>query len=85
MTKEELAEIKRRCEAATPGTWTSYIEGRDHSAGTSFIMTGSGESRGEDIELSGATGADQDFIAHTRQDIPRLLAEIERLGKRVQK
>ncbi|WP_306144551.1 hypothetical protein [Roseibium sp. MMSF_3412] len=49
MTKEELAEIKQRCDAATPGTWVSYIEGRDHSAGSNFIMTGNGENRGEDI------------------------------------
>lgn len=42
-------------------------------------MTGFGDSRGEDIELSGATADDQDFIAQARQDIPRLLKEIERL------
>lgn len=78
MTEEELAEIKQRCDAATPGSWISFIEGRDHSSGSNFIMTGSGE----DIELTGATDADQDFIANSRQDIPRLLAEIERLKKR---
>jgi len=33
----------------------------------------------EDIYLTGATNADQDFIAHARQDIPKLIAEIERL------
>jgi hypothetical protein len=42
-------------------------------------MTGSSESRGKSIELCGATTADQDFIAHARQDILRLLAEIGRL------
>jgi hypothetical protein len=34
---------------------------------------------GEDIELLGATEADQDFIAHARHDIPLLLAKIDRL------
>jgi len=34
-----------------------------------------------DIELLGGSVADQDFIAHARQDIPRLLDEIERLTK----
>jgi hypothetical protein len=34
---------------------------------------------GEDIELLGATEADQDFIARARQDVPLLLAEIDRL------
>jgi hypothetical protein len=79
ITAEELAEIKGRCEAATPGPWTSYVEGRDHDSGSDFIMTGSGDTRGPDIELSGATIADQDIIPHARHDIPRLLYEIARL------
>jgi hypothetical protein len=37
------------------------------------------QTAGEDIYLTGASEADQDFIAHARQDIPRLIAEIERL------
>jgi hypothetical protein len=52
------------------------IEGRDHPSGSSFIMT-----QGEDIYLTGASFADQDFIAGSRQDIPRLLDEIERLSR----
>ncbi|MEM6274503.1 MAG: hypothetical protein AAF735_04605 [Myxococcota bacterium] len=79
LNDSELAAIEARCEAATAGPWVSYIEGRDHTSGSNFIMTGSEDSRGPDIELSGATNADQDFIAHARQDIPRLLAEIARL------
>jgi hypothetical protein len=79
MKDTELEAIRQRCENATPGPWKSFIEGRDHTSGSSFIMTGSVESRGNDIELSGATTADQDFIAHARQDIPQLLAEITRL------
>lgn len=39
-----------------------------------------GETRGENIYLTGVTNADFDFIAHARQDIPLLLAEIERLN-----
>lgn len=75
MPDEELAAIKQRCEGTTPGPWTSYVEGRDHDSGSDFIMTD-----GDDIELiGGATTADQDFIAHARQDIPLLLDEIERL------
>jgi len=70
----EMAEIRSRCEQATPGPWTSYIEGRDMTSGSSFIMT-----EGEDLYLTGATTADQDFIAHARQDVPRLIAEIDRL------
>ncbi len=79
LTENELNEMRLRCEAATAGPWISYIEGRDHSSGSNFIMTGKGNSRGEDIELIGATTADQDFIAHARQDVPSLLSEIQRL------
>lgn len=75
ISAELLDEIERRCAAATPGPWKSYVEGRDHTAGDSFIMTG-----GEDIYLTGATLADQDFIAHARQDIPALIQEIRALG-----
>lgn len=76
LTDTELSEIKQRCANATAGPWKSYIEIRDQIVGSNFIMTG-----GEDMYLSGATIADHDFIAHARQDIPRLLAEIERLKK----
>ncbi|EMN5132508.1 hypothetical protein RVV79_005679 [Burkholderia contaminans] len=79
MNEEMLNEIEARCKAATPGPWVSYVEGRDHESGSNFIMTGPEGARGEDIELSGATVEDQDFIAHARQDIPALLAEIRRL------
>jgi hypothetical protein len=78
----ELLEIRQRCDGATAGPWKSFIEGRDHASGSSFIMTGSDENRGQDIELSGGTVADQDFIAHAREDIPRLLEEIMTLRKR---
>lgn len=74
LTSERLDEIKRRCLQATPGPWKSYIEVRENISGSDFIMTG-----GEDIYLTGATIADQDFIANARQDIPDLLNEIERL------
>jgi hypothetical protein len=79
LTRSELNEIKERCEKATQGPWKSMVEGRNHSSGSSFIMTGTENNRGEDIELSGATAADQDFIAQARQDVPKLLEEIERL------
>ena len=70
----DMDAIRQRCDRATPGPWKSYVEGRDHDSGSSFIMTS-----GEDIELIGASVADQDFIAHARQDIPQLLEEIQRL------
>ncbi|WP_293407203.1 hypothetical protein [Phenylobacterium sp.] len=52
----------------------TWIEGRDHRSGSDVITTAAG-----DIELSGASQADQDFIAAARQDVPALLAEVARL------
>jgi len=72
ISDNELKEILERCNHATPGPWVSCIEGRDHVAGPDFIMTGTADERATDIELSGATRADQDFIAHASQDVPRL-------------
>ena len=71
---ERLKDILARCDAASPGPWQSFVEGRDHFSGSSFVRTGAA-----DIELSGATVADQDFIAGARQDIPLLVWEIRRL------
>lgn len=78
ISEDDLDAILARCEAATDGPWKSYIEGRDHQSGSSFIMTS-----GNDIELTGATEADQDFMAHARQDVPQLVEEIRRLQRRV--
>ena len=74
LSDEALRRIERLCDAATPGPWTSFVEGRDHESGSSFSRTAV-----HDIEMSGASTADQDFIASARQDVPRLLAEVRRL------
>jgi hypothetical protein len=79
LDESELEMIHMRWVSTTPGPWRSFVEGRDHTSGSSFIMTGSSDARGPDIELSGATVADQDFIASAHEDIPKLLAEIARL------
>jgi hypothetical protein len=79
LTDDELQRIEARCTATTRGPWTSYVEGRDHTSGSSFIMTGAPNERGPDLEIGGGTAADQDFIAHARQDVPRLVAEVWRL------
>lgn len=79
LTESDIDAIRIRCQRATPGPWRSFVEGRDHTSGSSFIMTGGPSGRGNDIELSGATVEDQDFIAQARQDIPLLLEEVRRL------
>jgi hypothetical protein len=74
ITRNELEAMRARCMAATPAPWQAFVEDRDHTSGSSFIR-----ARGEDIELSGATEKDYDFIAHARQDLPRLIEEVMRL------
>lgn len=79
LDKNELDEIRRRAEAASPGPWKAFIEGRDHLSGSSFIRVGERSARRADMELTGATAADYDFIAHARQDVPLLVGELLRL------
>lgn len=84
MGEDDLRQIEARADAAAPGPWISSIEGRDHEAGSSFIETRAAEGRGSDIELSGASDADQDFIAAARSDVPALIAEVRRLQQLVE-
>lgn len=83
LSEDDLARILARAQAARPAPWISYVEGRDHTSGSNFIMVGPPEARGEDIELKGGTAPDQDFIAAARQDVPNLIAEVRRLRRRL--
>ena len=85
MTNEELLRIENLVNAARIGPWKSYIEGRDHESGSDFIMIGEGETRYDDLELTGATRADQDFIASARQDVPALIKEIKSLRHKIER
>jgi hypothetical protein len=78
MDEKDLAEIGARVEAATPGPWEAWVEGRDHTGGSSMIRTGLSAETSTDIEMTGATTEDYDFIANARQDVPALVAEIRR-------
>ena len=84
----ELDAIEARCDSATPAPWRAWVEGRDGMSGDTFIGQGTDE-RGSpqrlDLYLSRYPGdppvsaADHDFIAHARDDVPRLVAEVRRL------
>lgn len=67
ITKERLAEIKARCDAATPGPWTSDLD--------------EGSLRDAGGHILGYVRSDQDreFLAQVRQDVPDLVTEIEQL------
>jgi hypothetical protein len=83
ISHQELMEIEQRCSLAQSMPWKAYIEGRDHQSGSNIIKTGESDQRGEDMEILGATNADLDFIAHSRQDIPKLVEGIRKLMKLV--
>ena len=90
---EEIEAIRERCEKATPGPWhpDKYPE---YIWGPKAQMVG--DFQAEDL-LPGAVmrmrgvGAklpikeNADFIAHARTDIPKLLAEIDRLKGELEK
>lgn len=83
MTEDEIFAALARAAAAYNGPWWSSWEGRDHQSGDSFIGTGPTDARGPDLYIS-ADGRPApvevlDFIAHARQDVPALVAEIWRL------
>jgi len=90
MTDEELAAIKARAEAATPGPWECR-----NAAGTRHDGIVTRIHRVRQRHTSGPTGpsallvesdnhalgcdqedANTEFIAHAREDIPALLAEL---------
>jgi hypothetical protein len=81
VNKTEIEAIKARYEAATPGEWEAYNRGLKHD----FDVRVFGDDDNE-IDITGWYGkgmfgrfADADFVAHAHQDIPALVAEVERL------
>ncbi len=83
LTDEYLDEISARCDATLPGPWRSFIEGRDHVSGDHFIQITPDGDDAPDLYLTWDDGifrgADQDFVAHARADVPALLHEVRRL------
>lgn len=79
LTAEELAAIKLRAEKATEGQWSvvsrgsasDVVLGIESSCGESIVET--------DCGIYPPFLQDAEFIAHARQDIPRMLATIEAL------
>lgn len=89
LTPERLAEITARADAATEGPWLKD-ELRDGSLIVCVervqVSVSDGEARlfGALIfEAGHATPRDVEFVAHARQDVPALLAEVDRLNARV--
>lgn len=71
MTQEQLETIRKRAQAATSGPW-QLVDTYDGA----WILDS------DDDIISGTVSriVDAEFIAHAREDIPKLLAEIERIS-----
>jgi len=68
LTPERLRAIKERCERATPGPW--WWDDRGDVYGSKDGNTWIAGFRRE---------LDAEFAAHARDDVPALVAEVERL------
>lgn len=98
MTQQQLDEIRERCESVTPGKWKSDdyglmvlsenpygkgqmrivdIRGWGHLTGVGIGALGLSDDEAFEIQK-----ANSRFIAHSREDIPALLDEVERLQER---
>lgn len=75
MTPEQLQAIKERVEKATVGPWRLDLwDGLLISGFTKRVVLKGGQ--GKAIK---AASEDINFIAHAREDVPVLVAEVERL------
>jgi hypothetical protein len=85
LTDEELSALRRLCDGASRAPWRAFIEGRDHTSGSDFIMIGPEEDREDDMYVNQdsrpASSADLDFIVAARNSLPRLLDEVARLRR----
>jgi len=81
MKQAELDIIKARCEAATPGPWVWHIGGDHDWLGPEdgLAILDDGSAAGEYQQVIAGDSPDGEFIAHAREDVPVLVAEIERL------
>jgi len=82
---EELDEIEALAAAATPGPWTPFLEGTQPIGGCSVIwVAGLNDAPDMYLWLDHEMAPDEDFefVAHAREDVPHLIAEIRRLKSR---
>lgn len=77
MTEEELKAIEERANAATPGPWSvEYKNAHGPEIGSYRYAVGIHPAL-EDWQTP--TTEDSEFIAHAREDVPKLVAEVRRL------
>jgi len=74
LSDDELNHIQARADAATPGPWDARFDGERQG-----IFVAQKSVALFDIGHLRPSAPDSDFIAHAREDVPRLLAEVRRL------
>jgi hypothetical protein len=95
LSDERLAEIEQRCAAATPGPWAVDLDRPFTLGGDTVsvdAMTGDGLCVEREVcscvlDTDGwpdgpewlEDAANARFLAHAREDVPALLAEVRRL------
>jgi hypothetical protein len=80
MTEKELRAIQERVNRASEGPWAQG------TLETECLATRNGKGRPILRRTNGNTLPDEldmDFIAHAREDVPRLVAEVRRLKTRI--
>lgn len=90
LTDVDLDRMLALAEATHAGRWVASIEGRDHVSCDSVILTSVGTAtRGPDLWITAdgvkADDAIWDFIAASRYDVPRLIAEVRRLRRQAER
>ncbi|UPW82349.1 hypothetical protein [Lysinibacillus sp. Ag94] len=80
MNQEQLNAIKERVAKATPGQWkVAYdTDDRDHVVDIWFDGKDNGHAEIHDNGFGNAPD-NAKFISHAREDVPTLVAEVERL------
>jgi hypothetical protein len=71
VTEQELKEIEARANAATKGPWVNEKDANGFEIWVAHPNDG--------LVADALTLPDTEFIAHARQDIPKLIAEVRRL------
>lgn len=82
LTTQELEAIRKRAEQATEGAWEMDItdDGNTMEFSVTFDVDNYAAIMCDSVLDSLATA---DFIANARTDIPKLLAEVDRLNDKV--
>jgi hypothetical protein len=77
MTALDLNAIKARAEAATPGPWAAGTDA--YAELHPWELSISRQYPLIEMDTNGQGGHDAQFIAHAREDVPALIAEVEML------